>query len=492
MNKLPFGQLLLAIAAGAMTHLAFAPYHLAFMPLLTLPLWLWLLDGKSARQGGWLGFAFGFGMFMSGIWWVHVSMVMFGDLPLWLALGLMILLSAYLALYPALTGYLLNRLFPLAGWPRHLIGLPLLWLLSEWLRGWVLTGFPWLNLGTSQLDTPLGNWLPIGSEALASFWLVMCAGALALARYQRRWAVMALTVIAVSALLPKSWVKDTGQSLKVTLVQGNIAQSLKWDPDHLAPTLQKYLSLTTPHLDSDLIIWPEAAIPDVEPAEQDFLQQLDEEVARHHSTLVTGIVDYRYATQAFYNTAIVLDGHYHYADANRYQKHHLLPIGEYVPFAKLLRPLAPFFNLPMSDFNRGPARQPNLKLGNLKAAMAICYEVAFSGLVRADMRPDTQLLLTISNDAWFGNSIGPHQHMQIAQARARELGRPMLRATNDGVTAIVDAQGHIQQRLPRFVAASLTGKVKLVSGQTPYARFGLLWCWLLLPLGWLGWRQRYH
>ncbi|WKE66635.1 apolipoprotein N-acyltransferase [Gallaecimonas kandeliae] len=475
---------------GGLSHLAFAPYHQAWLLLFTLPLWLWQLEGRGPRQGAWLAFAFGFGFFLTGVAWVHVSIVQFGGLPLAVSMLFMAILAGYLALYPALLGYLLNRFFPLPGWPRYLVALPVLWIGSEWLRGWVLTGFPWLNLGASQLDSPFGNWLPIGSEALAGFMLMLCVGALALCRQQKAWALAALGLIGLSLLLPRHWVTPTGKTLKVALVQGNIPQSLKWNPDSLEPTLLKYQDLTRPAMGADLVLWPEAAVPDLEPMEQPFLAQLDAVAAFRHTSLVTGIIDYHLGNDSYFNTVIVLDGNYSYGDANRYNKHHLLPIGEFVPFAELLRPIAPFFNLPMSDFARGPLVQPNLEVAGHKAAMAICYEVAFSGQVRANVQPDTDLLMTVSNDAWFGDSIGPWQHLQIAQVRARELGRPMLRATNDGVTATMDADGHIQRQLPRFVPAVLNDEIVLVSGQTPYGRFGLLWCWLLLPFSWLGWRFR--
>lgn len=492
MKKIGIGQALWVWVLGAISHMAFAPYHMAFVLLITLPLWLWQLQDKSPRQGAWLGFYFGFGFFVTGVAWVHVAIATYGGMPLIVSMAIMAVLALYLALYPALVGYLLNRFFPVLTWPRYLVALPTFWLVSEWLRGWVLTGFPWLNLGVSQLDTPFGNYLPIGSEALAGFMLVLCAGAFAYGRYKKPWALAALGLIGFSALLPKDWVHERGQEMSVALVQGNIPQSLKWDPSALAPTLYKYLDLSRPHMDADLVVWPEGAIPDVEEAEQDFLDQLNSIAAFRKNNLVTGIIDYRYNTQRYYNTAIVLDGHYHYGDANRYAKHHLLPIGEFVPFGDLLRPLAPFFNLPMSDFSEGSYIQPNLKLGNFMGAMAICYEVAFSEQVRANVDKDTDILMTISNDAWFGDSIGPWQHLQIAQTRARELGRPMVRSTNDGVTATIDAEGHIRRELPRFVAATLTDQLPLVTGQTPYARFGLLWCWLLVPLGAIAWRFRLH
>ncbi|WP_341503394.1 apolipoprotein N-acyltransferase [Gallaecimonas sp. GXIMD4217] len=492
-KALTWPALLMAALAGALSHLAFAPYHQAWLLLLALPLWLATLQDRSPGQGAALGFAFGMGLFTTGISWVHVSMAQFGGLPLIASLALMALLAAYLSLYPALVGYCLNRYFPVANAARYLLALPVLWLLAEWLRGRLLTGFPWLNLGTSQLHSPFGNLMPIGGEALAGLALLLSTGALALAWQRRhwRWAMLALLPLA-SALLPQSWVSESGQSRTVALVQGNIKQSIKWDPDSLWPTLLRYQDLSRPHMDADILLWPEAAVPSIEPFEQDFLHRLDDSAAFRGTSLITGIIDYDQLGNRYYNSVIVLNGDYRYGGANRYNKHHLLPIGEFVPFGDLLRPLAPFFNLPMSDFDRGPADQANLHLSGLKAAMAICYEVAFGDEWRRNVGPDTDLLMTVSNDAWFGDSIGPWQHLQIAQVRARELGRPMLRATNDGVTATIGPDGRLRRLLPRFVPAVLTDELPLVEGQTPYARFGSLWLWTLLPLLLLAWRLRHH
>ncbi len=271
---------------------------------------------------------------------------------------------------------------------------------------------------------------------------------------KRHW----LSLVVSSALLalfvwqaPRfSTVERTGETLSVALVQGNIPQSMKWDPDALWPTMLKYMDLSRPHLDRDLVIWPEAAIPAPESMVAEFLDNANKVANLRDAAIITGIISQQNGD--FYNSLIVLGNHhqkqqdsadYSAAGDNQFRKHHLLPIGEFVPMESLLRPLAPFFNLPMSSFARGSYQQNNLTALGHTLAPAICYEIAFPEQLRANVAEDTQVLLTVSNDAWFGESNGPLQHMEIAQMRSAELGRPLLRATNNGVTAVVDEFGNI-------------------------------------------------
>jgi len=248
----------------------------------------------------------------------------------------------------------------------------------------------------------------------------------------------------------------------------------------------KYMDLTRPHFQTDLVIWPEAAIPQLEPLAESYLENLNRAALYADTAVISGILDYNFKTQQAWNNLIVLgkrqpdstDGDYFYGHGNRYSKHHLLPIGEFVPFESWLRQLAPIFDLPMSSFTRGAYVQPNLVANGYHLLAAICFEIAFPAQISANMTADTQLLLTVSNDAWFGDSIGPQQHLQIAQMRALEFGRPLLRATNNGVTATVDAAGNISARAAQFTETVLQDSIRLTSGQTPYARFGDWPLWL--------------
>ena len=249
----------------------------------------------------------------------------------------------------------------------------------------------------------------------------------------------------------------------------------------------KYLDLSRVNYDADIIVWPESAIPSIEPMALDYLDTINRSAALNNSTVITGILNYNFESKQYFNSLIVLgkkhrsdnEGDYYYNNTNRYDKNHLLPIGEFVPFGDLLRPIAPLFNLPQSSFSRGDYRQKNLIAQDLNLLPLICFEIAFPNQLSANFTEETDLLLTVSNDAWFGNSHGPHQHLEIARMRALEFGRPILRATNNGITAITDHLGKIISQIPQFEEGVLKTNVQLVTGQTPYSRWGRLFQWLL-------------
>ncbi|MDP5137272.1 apolipoprotein N-acyltransferase [Rheinheimera baltica] len=486
---------LLLILAGGLTTLAFAPYTLWWLPLVTLALLVFLLQrANTAKQATLLGFSFGLGWFGVGISWVHISIDQFGGLPLAGSLGLMALLVAYLAIFPALASWLNHKL-------RLPVVMPLVfaasWTLAEWLRSVVLTGFPWLSLGYSQTSAGLKDFAPLIGETGISFLLVFAAAALAqicrpqaaISRYS--YLLIAGAVFAISPFLNqvKGW-QYSDDSLSVLLVQGNIKQELRWAPEQEWPTMVKYMDLTRPHFDTDLVIWPEAAIPKMEPLAQDYLDNLNRAALYEDTAVISGILDYNVKSREAWNNLIVLgkrnadstDGDYFYGHANRYSKHQLLPIGEFVPFENWLRNLAPIFDLPMSSFTRGGFVQPNLVANGYHILPAICFEIAFPAQIAANMTPDTQILLTVSNDGWFGDSIGPHQHLQIAQMRAIEFGRPLIRATNNGITATVDASGIISARAAQFSETVLKDTLRLTHGNTLYSRAGDYPLWLLCSL----------
>lgn len=500
-SRLSALRLVLAFILGASTALSFAPYSFWIIYPIAMALALWQSESLSPKASFFYWLSFGFGCFAVGISWVHVSMDTFGGLPLPASVALMALLALYLALYPALTGLglaWLTRTNTPSLW-RNLLFFPALWVLTEWARGWVLTGFPWIWAGYSQTQSPLKELASIIGALGLSFLIAMLAGALALCFSKRYKSLLILLPIIAAAtwVAPKlSQIKPTGESVKVALVQGNIPQSMKWEPDALWPTLLKYMDLSREHFDADIIVWPEAAIPAPESMVQDFLDNANKVANLNHTSIITGIISRQH--DDFYNSLIVLGNHnlkqqdspdYESDGSNQFKKHHLLPIGEFVPLEALLRPIAPFFNLPMSSFARGDYQQPNLSAVGHKIAPAICYEIAFPEQLRDSVNLGTDLLLTVSNDAWFGTSNGPLQHMEIAQMRAIELGRPLVRATNNGVTAVVDEHGKITASLPQFETGVLRATIPLVTGQTWFAKIGqtplLALCGALLLLGFI-------
>ena len=478
---------LLLLLSGASLTLAFAPFGIwpLVIPAFALGIRQVIKLPHRSFLAGWV---FGLGWFGSGISWVHVSIADFGGLPLIASIGLMVLLCSYLALFPAVAFKLTARYFPHRLWP---LALPFFWVFAEWLRSWLLSGFPWLSLGYSQIDSSLVGWAPIIGETGITALLVIGASLFAVSRTKRHFtgAVLVSLALYISGFIASqhTWVAPK-QQYNVAMAQGNIAQSLRWVPEQDAPTMNRYLSLTEPLWDNDLIIWPEAAVPKLEPLALDYLTQVNARAFAENTALITGIVNYNWETDEAWNNLIVLGKRtpdsttpdYQYFHNNRFAKHHLLPIGEFVPFEDWLRPLAPLFDLPMSSFARGDFQQANLVANGIHLAPAICFEIAFPRQVAANIYNATDMIITVSNDAWFGHSHGPAQHLDIARMRAVEFGRPVVRATNNGITAFINHKGNITARLPQFEAASLTAPVLATSGFTPYYLIQDIGVWVLV------------
>jgi apolipoprotein N-acyltransferase len=453
-----------------------------------LPLWLSKIQGKSAKVASKQGLIFAFGIFASGISWVHVAIDQFGGLPLIISLFLMLFLCLYLALYSALACYLSAKLSIDKKFNLWLF--PAFWLLCEYLRSVLLTGFPWLSLGYSQIDSPLAVFAPlIGETGITFIILITSISIIHIIKkdhIKTSLVILAFIILSTISLQQATWVTLSGKTVKTALVQANIQQELKWAPEKKWPAMLKHLDLTRINYDAELIIWPESAITMPEPLAQEFLEMANKSAALNNAAIITGIQNYNFESKEYFNALIVLgkkhrtdtEGSYTYNTKNRYYKNQLLPIGEFVPIGDLLRPLAPLFNLPMSSFSRGDYVQNNLISQDLHVLPLICFEIAFPRQLAANLTTETDILLTVSNDSWFGDSHGPHQHLDMARMRALEFGRPLLRSTNNGITATIDHLGKVTAVIPQFKEAVLRAEVELVNGVTPYSQWGQYIQWL--------------
>ena len=293
-----------AAFVGALTTFAFTPYQLWPLAILSVVALLWLLDGQSTKKAIVIGFAWGVGQFATGISWVHVSIDNFGGMPKIASLFLMFLLVSYLAIYPALFAGLLNRFAAKSDRLRFLLIAPALWLICDWLRGWVMTGFPWLWLGYSQIDSPLASFAPLGGVELITLLIVISGSAIAYTLIHKQWSMLLIPAIIVATgfgLRNINWVTPNPNSTtKFALVQGNIEQALKWQPSQRWPTIMKYVDLTRQNWDADIIIWPEAAIPAFEFEISSFLSNLDSTAKANHSAVITGVVN-QDSNRQFYN-----------------------------------------------------------------------------------------------------------------------------------------------------------------------------------------------
>ena len=471
-------RLAVALAAGALMPLAFAPFGWFPLALFALAVLFALWQHASPRQAFWQGYLFGFGMFGFGVYWVYISIHVYGHSPLPLAVGVMLLFVAFLALFPALAGYLATRTLQPLGAARLVWAMPAVWVALELIRGWFLTGFPWLSVGYSQIDSLLAWWAPVVGSYGVSFMTVLGAALLTLllsAGANTRWlGGLGLGLLfAASFLLGRvDWTTPLGDALRVSIVQGNIDQERKWVPAQRDPTLETYLSLSRrewqdPDWKPALILWPETAIPAFyhEVAET-LLPALEREAQQAGVSLVAGIPVLERSDWQYYNALMSLGD-----DRAFYYKQHLVPFGEYLPLRNLLGTLLQVMPLPVADFSAGRPDQPLLRAAGYPMGSSICYEVIFGNAI-ATALPEAAWLVNVSNDGWFGDSPAPHQHLEMARMRALETGRYLLRATNTGISAIIDPHGQVRARSPQFETAVVRGTIRPYAGATPYVRFG--------------------
>jgi apolipoprotein N-acyltransferase len=402
-------------------------------------------------------------------------------------LGLVVIM----ALYYALAAWLISTLAH--GKPARLVlAAPAGWVAVEWLRGWFLTGFPWLTVGYSQVDSPLAGWFPAAGVYGVSFLVLLSAAgfvvALAWTGRERRLALViaVLPWLAGLALQWPPWVRPAGDPLTVTIVQGGISQDRKWLPEGRAAALELYGRSIATHRDSDLVVWPEVAVPYTIRQVDGYLVSLQAGLRSGRRALLLGIQEAE-GRDSVYNSVLLLDGR----GRQLYRKRHLVPFGEYFPVPDVVRQWMRMRNLPSYDIAAGPENQPLLELPDgTRLAAGVCYEDAY-GAEQLYALPEAALLVNVSNDAWFGDSIAPQQHLEIARARALETGRYLIRATNNGISAFIGPRGQLLRVLPQFRYATMTMDVAPMEGATPYSRTGN-WPVVTISLvlvAWFTWRR---
>lgn len=470
--------------SGGLFALALAPFFYWPIGLLSLAGLLFAVKNAKTPKHAFINvWIFSLGQFLAGVSWVYVSINRFGGTNAALASIMVLLFAGGLAIFPAAVFWLRQRFL---GHTLSWLTIPVFWFLAELTRGNLLTGFPWLFAGDGHLYTWLAGWAPVIGSYGISFILMLTVTVLWQTLQTKKYYLLSILLLwPLGAWLQTvEWTHTTG-SLNVSAVQGNIPQDKKWLPSMFSPTLTAYYKQSSQHWNSDLILWPETAVTVTQDQFRPYMEDIADEAREHNSTIITGI-PFRHPKGTalageFHNSVTAFgngDGIYH--------KQRLVPFGEFVPFEKQIRGLIPFFDLEMSSFLAGNNQQPLLKVNKTTAegedlyliAPFICYEIAYPQQVN-QMAKNSDFLVTISNDAWFGDSLGPKQHMALAQMRALETRRWLLRSTNTGITALVDHKGRIVKLLNTNRRSTLTAVAEMRQGQTAYMRF---WIWPLLAI----------
>ena len=474
LRKAPFWLcLLLAPIAGVLIPLSLAPYGWWGLGLVGTGYLGAVTYYQSGPRCFWLGLLFGLGMYGFGASWVFVSINQFGSTSVPLSLVLTSLFVLGLALCFALPFYVYGRWFSRSPWSL-LLGFPAIWVLNEWMRSWLFTGFPWLYVGYGHLDTPLAGWAPLLGVFGVGFIVVYSAFVILVLRLRclsTKAQLIAAGVVLVlwsagGALRQVHWTQLAAEPISLGMAQGNIPQERKWDPLYLDETFRIFNSLSAPLWGLDWVIWPEAAIPLLYHEALADLEALADQANKTDTVFITGILYDNREKSEYYNSILAIG-----KGSGITFKTRLVPFGEYVPMEQWLRGLIEFFNLPTSIIHPGPIYEQGLIAKGVRIAPSICYEVVYPDLVAA-RAAEANVLLTVSNDSWFGHSIGPLQHFEMAQMRALETGRYMVRATNNGVSGIIDPQGKVVVKGGRSTREAIVGQVFSASGITPFIFWG--------------------
>jgi apolipoprotein N-acyltransferase len=489
-------QNLISIALGALSVLGFAPFYIFPAPIIALIglVYLWAKT-ESANARFLLGFCFGLGLYCVGIYWIYISLHDFCGMPWWFAGFCTFCLCAFMALFPALVGLLTTR------FGKLMLSAPILWGLSDWVRSWIFTGFPWLTMGYSQVPhSPLAGYMPLVGvygvsvmtvfiAAIIGYWLANSQQAI----IYKRNTIAALTFILAAGFILKAieWTTPIGKPISVALLQGNIAQDEKWSPEAAQTTIDRYMQMIIASK-AQLIITPETALPVISSQLAPSIKEaLTAHAKQNGGDILVGMVQVNSSVtqpdyDLYYNSALSFGS----SKTQTYSKNHLVPFGEFIPLKQVFGWIyRDWLNIPLSDLSRGGTQQQPMALLNQngaeqKVAINICYEDVFGEEIIRQL-PAATLLVNMTNDAWYGQSYAADQHMQFSQARALETGRMMLRATNTGATAAIDQHGYVLAHLPHFTKTTLNISAQGYAGSTPYVAYGN-WPFIVFCFGVLG------
>jgi apolipoprotein N-acyltransferase len=477
-----------ALFAGILIILAYAPYGFSVVQIISVAfLFHLIINADGTRQAFFIGWAYGTGWMTAGVYWLYISMHQFGGLNQAMAIAAVLALGLFMGLLPALAvtlAMIIRRRFGASDFLMAMLILPSALCLAEWTRGWLFTGFPWVVLGYAHTDNALSGFAPvIGVYGITLLATVLAGSALILfnRKQPRRNAVflIALAIIVGGyGLKFVHWTTPVDAPIRVRLLQGNVPQEMKFSPDQVRKTLALYEEMITAS-PADLIVTPETAIPQyLHTLSPEWYKKIEKYAVDSHATLAIGIPladSVRHYTNSLITVSPDSDKPHHIN--YRYDKQHLVPFGEFVPFG--FRWFVNLMRIPLGDFARGPEIQQPFRVKNQWILPNICYEDIFGEEIARQIRaaikdgnPEPGMMLNLSNIAWFGDSLALPQHLQISRMRSLEMQRPMLRATNTGVTAIIDARGNVQGQLPSYSFATLETELTGMNGMTPYIRFG--------------------
>jgi apolipoprotein N-acyltransferase len=485
---------LIAFTLGAMAVLGFAPFYVFPLTILSLTgisyLWMTATNPKAAFQ---LGLTFGLGLYCVGIYWIYVCLHDFGGMPWWFAGFSTFCLCTFMALFVALVGWFSKKLGSTFSY-IPVISIPMLWGLSDWVRSWIFTGFPWLTIGYSQVPhSLLAGYMPLvgvyGVSVITVFVATLIASWFAnpqATNIYKRNSIAAFTLILVAGFILKAveWTAPIGKPISVALLQGNIAQDEKWSPETAQNTISQYIEMVKASK-AQLIVLPETALPVISrQIDPSVIDALTDHAKQNNGDLIVGMVEYDDVTNEYFNSAISFG-----VSPNQfYQKNHLVPFGEFIPLKQVFGWVyRDYLHMPLNDLTRGGTQQKPMRLAGQKIAMNICYEDVFGNEIIRQL-PEATLLINISNDAWYGLSYAADQHMQFSQARALETGRMALRATNNGATAAIDQHGYILAHAPHYTRTTLDATMQGYAGSTPYVRWGnwpfVIFCFAAIAFVW--------